>query len=94
LDFHHLVAEATLEKIEIEAVERDEFWQQHVFQHILTFKTVAKHKATSFRGVRMQVDIDLKIFILVLLDNCPFYSINGGLKFGAGVDIEPVKIFG
>ena len=42
----------------------------------------------------MQVDIDLKIFILVLLDNCPFYSINGGLKFGAGVDIEPVKIFG
>ena len=38
----------------------------------------------------MQVDVDLKIFILELLDDCLFHSVNSGLEFRAGADIKPV----
>ena len=56
---HHLVAEAALEEVEIQAVHGDKLGQKHGFKLRLTGQTVSKHEAAFLTGMSVQVNVDM-----------------------------------
>ena len=79
LDFHHLVSELALKKIEVEAIKTDQFGQQLIFKHVFAFETIPEHKTAHFVCMSVQIHKHVQVFKLVLLHNGFFHCEDRGL---------------
>ena len=92
LNTHQLVCEATLGKVEVEAVHSDKLSEEDVLDLLLTLKSIAEDKATPLACVCMQVDIEQQLAVFMLLQDGLLGRIDSRLIMVGGFQVVSIEI--